>query len=621
MTLLPLAILTFVIPALLASALGVSFFFHGGQSAAYAPALILLLLAALASAWPRAQRAVSLPAGGAVLTVLIFWIYVSISLIWGTVPFASLVTWLNITALPLVLLTLLCHPDRLRLIRHTSVLITALVVIAALYTLWQFFVDGLNRAPGVLPNPNNMATLINLSLLPLLAFFITAQGKSRPIAALAGFILFSGLLATGSRGGLLCFGLGTLIIGAALFPQIKTQGKTIAALAAIIAVIFAGFLFFSHTALEQSLPIFGDPALDYSSYERLEIWKAAFTMLRDHLLTGTGLGTFYLYYPAYRPLGDTSSLGHWAHFDALQFGVECGVWAMILFYVVVVAWLIRALRAWPDENRRMQTAGSMAALAALALHAHIEFQFYIMSILIMTGVLMAQLYVSSSADNERAYIALTPDPRARMIWRVALIVTASLLTLTTASTAAGYYFTARAQAVLRQGDLDRFFSEINKTYRFAPRSFMDADLRVVAVYLDILAQPPVQMTETDRLEIYDNAMKLLDDAQKSNPALADIDHKRAKLYMRAHAEQVPDRLAQAGRFWQIALRKDPQHYLAREEYARLLISQGKADEAYALIQDGLQRPMNRAAQKAFQALAARLEPLVQAKRQFQNRDK
>ena len=608
----------FITPVLLTAALGVSFFFHGGQNIAYAPAVILLLLAALISAWPRAGRAVMLPAGGTVLATLAFWIYISISLTWSSVPFASLVTWVNITAMPLVLLTLLCHPERQALIRHTSVMVAGITVLTALYTLWQFFVDGLDRAPGVLPNPNNMASVFNLSLLPLLAFAATAQGKPRLMASPACLVLFTAVLATGSRGGLVCFCLGVLILGAALLPQIKSQGKAVAIFAAITVIIFTSFLFFSHTALERSLSIFGDPVIDYSSYERLEIWKASFAMLREHLFTGTGLGTFYLYYPAHRPLGDTSSMGHWAHFDALQFGVECGVLAMVLFYVVIAAWLVRGIKAWPDKERRMQIAGCMAALAALVLHAHIEFQFYIISILIIAAVLMAQLYTLSTRDEERDYITLTPAPRERLIWRGALMMAAGLLALTTMSTAAGYYYTGRAQEVLRQGDIDGFFREINKAYSFAPRSFTDTDLRVAAVYLDILAQPPVQMTPADRLEIYDNAVKLLDDAQKSNPALADIDHKRAKLYMRAGDDQVPDRLQQAAHYWQIALAKDPQHYRAREEYARLLISQGKAEDAYNLIQEGLKRPMNRPAQMAFQMLSAQLEPLVQAKHQFQH---
>lgn len=609
-----------ITPLLLTTALVISFFFHGGQNIAYAPALILLLLAALMSAWPRHNRPVMLPAGVAVLATIAFWVYVSITLTWSSVPFASLVTWLNLTALPLVLLTLLCHPDRLTLIRHTGLLMAGAVVIAALYTLWQFFVEGLNRAPGVLPNPNNMATLINLCLLPLLAAFVTAKGKARMVLVAACVILFAGLLATGSRGGLLSFGLGIVILGLALFPQIKAHGKTIALFMVGICALFAAFLLFSHTALEHSLSIFGDPVLDYSSYERLIIWQSAFAMLRDHLFVGTGLGTFYLYYPSYRALGDTSSMGHWAHFDALQFGVECGVLAMVLFYVVAGAWLARALKVWKNPTSRVRIAGCTAALAALFLHAHIEFQFYIMAILIMAGVLMAMLYAASTTDAEQPYITLNPAPRERQIWRGALIVAAGLLALTTASSAAGYYYTGRAQAELRRGDLDGFFAHINNAYRFAPRSFTDTDVQVAAVYLDILAQPPVQMTAADRLEIYSNAVKLLDDAQMSNPALADIDHKRAKLYMRTDDDQEPDRLQKAAEYWQAALRKDPLHYIAREEYARLLISQGKVNDAYTLIQDGLRRPMNRPAQTAFQTLSAQLEPLVLVKQQFENKE-
>lgn len=612
-----------VTSVLLAAAFITSFFFHGGDDIAYAPALFLILAAALASILPQLGGRLSLPSGIAVLATLAFWIYISLSLTWSSVPFASLVTWLNLTALPLVLLTLLCAPDRAALIRQTSILMAGAVVVVALYALWQFFIEGLNRAPGVMANPNNMATLINMALLPLIACLVTGGRRQRLITGAACIVLFAGLLTTGSRGGLLCFGAGALLLGFLLFPALKRQGKAAALFIAVLAIVFAAFLLFSHTALEHSLRIFGDPVLDYSSYERLDIWKAAFAMLRDHLFAGTGLGTFYLYYPPYRLPGDTSSMGHWAHFDALQFGVECGVVALLLFYAVIGAWLARSVaslrRAAADDPRRALIAGCVAALAALTLHAHIEFQFYITSILILAAVLMAALYdLGSEDDEDRSYIIIDPAPREKLIWRGALAVTALLLALTTASTAAGYYFVAQAQEDMRKGDIDGFFTAIERAYRFAPRSFTDADIRLAAFYLDLLAQPPLHMTDADRQEIYNNTEKLLNDAQISNPALADIDHKRARLYMQATNERLPGRLSQIDRHWQEALRKDPLHFAARADYARFLISQGKVEEAYDILNDGQQWPMTHEARTVFQNLSAQLAPLVLVKRQFQH---
>jgi hypothetical protein len=241
-----------------------------------------------------------------------------------------------------------------------------------------------------------------------------------------------------------------------------------------------------------------------------------------------------------------------------------------------------------------------------------------MAILIMAGTLMAGLYIFATPDMERGYISFTPAPRERLVWRGALILVATLLALTAASTASGYYFTTRAQEKLRQGDMDGFFATINQTYRIAPRSFTDADLRVVSVYLDLLAQPPVQMTQADRQEIFTQAEQLLQGAESANPALGDIDHKRAKLYMRGDEIMVPGRLNRIERSWRTALRKDPLHTIAREEFAHFLIAQGRVSDAYEVVQGGLQRPATRAQAENFQTMAAQLKPLVVLQQQFKS---
>ncbi|HEY0900640.1 MAG TPA: O-antigen ligase family protein [Micavibrio sp.] len=603
----------------------ISLFYHGGQGIAYAPALMLILAAVLCSAQaalsPLLSGPLLLPRGVAVLSTLLFWVYLSLSLSWSAVPFASLVTWLNLSALPLTLLAVLCHPDRRDIFRFTALLMASVVLLAALYTLWQFFITGIPRAPGVLANPNNMAALLNIVLLPSLTAFLS--GHYRRVSGPACAVLFAALLATGSRGGLLCAGAGLLILLIALWPQVKAQRRLIGLSLTGAFILLIGFLWLSPSPLAQNLGAILNPLGDDSVQVRLALWKTSLTMLGDHLWTGTGLGTFYLYYPAYRPVADFASLGHFTHADGLQFGIEGGMVALILFYAMIGAWIImgvRALRTTSGVNRAV-VSGCLASLMALFLHAHIEFQFYIMAILMPAAVMMAGLYSTAIPADARGYVTAQLTRRDGLIWRGALIIAALLMALTAASTASGYYFTARAEQKLRTGDIDGFFATINNAYRFAPPSFTDADLRVVSVYLDILAQAPIQMTETDRQEIFTQAEALLQDAGLSNPALADIDHKRAKLYLRADDNMVSDRLHRIELSWRTALKKDPLHTIAREEFARFLMAQGRVSDAYDVVVEGLQRPGTRAAQTAFQTLAAQLKPLVILQQQYQDQSK
>lgn len=610
-----------ITPTLLLVAFGISFFFHGTHDIAYAPAIFLVLVAGLVCILPALKNRIHFPIGACVWLTLAFWGYLSVSLLWTSVPFASLVTWLNFTVLPIILLGLLCAGNRDTLIRHSLLALIGGTIITALYVLWQFFAEGMQRAPGLLLNPNNMAAILNLSLLPLLAYGVTGDKKYRVAVIIGALILFAALIATGSRGGLLCFLSGIALIALALYKPVKTDWRSAATIVASFAVLFAGFYFLTNTSLPQSLAVLGNPAADYSSFERLSIWKGGWALLQDHLLTGTGLGTFYLYYPAYRLDGDMVSLGHWAHFDALQLGAETGIAAIILFYAVALAWLVRGAKALlkipATDPRRVMIAGCMAALLALTLHAHIEFQFYIMANLIMAGVLMAALYSLTQEQDHQSFMAIALEKHDRYVWSGALLLTALMVSLTLLSTAAGVYFLNRANAAYAKADLGGFTDNIALSRQYSPRSFADADVQLAGLYVDLVAHPSGMMTAADKITAYHDGLQLLSDAQAANPAWADIDHKRAKFYARIDEATEPGHEALARASWREALRKNPLHYHAREEYARYLIKQGRVDDAYAVLQDSLHRPMTNTARAVFRDLNNQIKPLIDATRQHQ----
>ena len=573
-------------------------------------------MAGLACILPTLKTRINFPRGACVLLTLAFWGYLSISLLWTTVPFASLVTWLNLTVLPVILLGLLCADNRELLIRHSVLALIGGTIITALYVLWQFFAEGLQRAPGLLLNPNNMAAIINLSLLPLFAYGVAGDKKYRIAVIVGALVLFAALIATGSRGGLICFLMGAALIAVTLYKPVLADWRSTASIVAVFAALFVGFYFLTNTTLPQSLAVFGDPVADYSSIERLSIWKGAWALMQDHLFTGTGLGTFYLYYPAYRLDGDMVSLGHWAHFDALQLGAETGIAATILFYAVVVAWMLRGggvLMKMPTDNpRRAMIAGCMAALLALTVHAHIEFQFYIMANLIMAAILMAALYSLTHENDDKSFTVITLESRDRYVWTGALLLTVTMVTLTLLSTTSGVYFLNRANKAYNKGDFGGFTDNIALSRHYSPRSFADADLQLAGLYVDLVAHPSGMMTAEDKITTYRDGLQLLADAQAANPAWADIDHKRAKLYARIDAAHEPDHETLARASWGEALRKNPLHYHAREEYARYLMKQGRVDDAYAVLQDGLHRPMTKTARAAFHNLNNQIKPLIDA---------
>src|SRR5690606_5015736 len=104
---------------------------------------------------------------------------------------------------------------------------------------------------------------------------------------------------------------------------------------------------------------------------------------------GTGIGNFFLYYPAYRA-EDFSTAGFMAHNDPLQFAVEMGLLAPVLFYALLIMVLLRTLKSLRgiagDNPRRLLILAPFFALAALVLHAHISFHFHVLALLMASGV-------------------------------------------------------------------------------------------------------------------------------------------------------------------------------------------------------------------------------------------
>lgn len=604
------------VPVLIAAAFIFSLFFHGAQDVTYAPALLLLLVAGLAVSFPALRKGVIVPRHVCVWLTLALWLYVSLNLIWTSVPFVSLVTWLNLSALPLVLMMLVCAPDRDILIRNVAIAIISITCIAALYNLWQFFGIGMDRASGILPNPNNMAALINLSLLPAAAFWIAGPARTRIPAAIVTILLFTALMTTGSRGGMLCAFAGLITMAIILRHPIPRSWKQAGLLLATAVGIFITFHVLTPSTLYERIAVFGTPGDDFSSLERLAIWQGAWAMLKDHLLTGTGLGTFYLYYPSYRLEDDHLSFGHWTHFDALQLGAETGILAIVLFYAVIAAWFWRGIsglrRLSTDDPKRVAIAGCMAALLALALHAHIEFQFYIMANLIVAATLMAALHNLTSDDST----AIVLEKRERLIWGASLSLVAFLAGAMTLSAAGGVWYLNKANTALNRGNLDGFVSAIGTARLISPHSYVDDDVQLAGFYIDLLAQTGGQMTIDDRKTTYNDTLSLLNEAAAANPVWGDIDHKRAKLHARIGVDVQPNSDILVIEAWTNALKKNPMHAHAREEFARYQMKRGRIDDAYAIVTDGLKYPMTPTAHTILTGLKAQMEPLRAAREQY-----
>jgi O-antigen ligase len=206
------------------------------------------------------------------------------------------------------------------------------------------------------------------------------------------------LLATGSRAGLLGWGVGTLVFALCFFGRGKFQSK-----AGKVALVAAATVLL----LVLSAPFFprlrdGLGARNASLRERALLWRGAAEMVKARPLQGTGLGTFEAAFPPYRPAGlmmKTSGLGYQvrhARNGFLEWTAETGIVGLLL--LALFGWMV--LRQWwrlfaANAIPRALGAGVFGSVAAIGVENLFESNLYSPAVLVPL-VLFAMLPVPLS---------------------------------------------------------------------------------------------------------------------------------------------------------------------------------------------------------------------------------
>ena len=125
------------------------------------------------------------------------------------------------------------------------------------------------------------------------------------------------------------------------------------------------------------------------------VWAGALQMGMDHPLLGTGLGTFGVAFPRYRPLALQPTFTH-AHQDYLQWFAETGLLGVIAALLVTLGLLVvavRSLRPRAYGRGRLLACGLIAGSCGLALHGLVDFNGHIPANTLLASVMAGMLVV------------------------------------------------------------------------------------------------------------------------------------------------------------------------------------------------------------------------------------
>jgi O-antigen ligase len=259
----------------------------------------------------------------------------------------------------------------------------AVGVALAVWSIGQRALGVEPRGRALFETPATLAAMLNLLLAPGLV--LVALGRRSPWLLGAMVLLAAALIGTASRGGWLA--LGAAAIAAVLFlrrAEVKIARRD---LIGVGAILVAGSL------ISQIAPLGWDTAFGTaaaSGNARLDLYRSALGALSESsLLVGSGYLDFRYVLEAARPSMPEyhAAITYFAHNDYLQVLLELGIPGFLLLLVLAV---LPATQCWRDMPRldpvRRTTAIALAvAMTSMAVHALVDFPFYIPACLLMYG--------------------------------------------------------------------------------------------------------------------------------------------------------------------------------------------------------------------------------------------
>lgn len=539
----------------------------------------------------------NLPRTGVIIFAGLFWLLALASVFWSEAKTVSLFAFCFFTALPLTFFVgvMAGKKDFFKKVAY------ALAAVFALLSLWaivQFFFlnayfGGQARHP--LADPSSLGALFSLALFCSLGWILATQEKKpRLCAIILSTLLVCGILSTVARGPVFAFLPGIILFCVLLWPQVKAQRK------GLFIVLLGGLVCYGamQTGIEKRFDmgerLFGTVTMQMGDITnaRTKIWASSVDMIKERPLLGTGIGTFFLYFPEYRRANHADG-ATMAHNDPLQFWAEMGVMGSFLFYAFVVSAALRsfdALRVLKEgrTNERVVVASIFAALTAMVVQSHVSFNLYNFSILMASGFLLAAwFHVTGRALAERPRILSMPE-NSTGLNKAALALPFVMMAWLLCSLLAGEYFVNRARGNLFQEQMFDFADDINAANSVSHGLNYRAFLLAVNVPMSILEFEKDRMPDEKKKELYEQVTGNMNAVIALNPRMSEAYYYLGRVQTMVPPSIVPEGTPSAEDYYKKALTIEPLNLGARMELYKLAKDKGATfDEQLAILEPGI----------------------------------
>ncbi len=215
-------------------------------------------------------------------------------------------------------------------------------------------------------------------------------------------IMVIALVLTRSRMGNSAFFASLLIAGSiALILSRHATRQTIIFIASLVIIDI--FIVGTWYGLERVVERIEQTSLE--TEHRDETYRNVWEQWHDYKLTGSGLGSFYAVFPAYKSRTESGGFYRHAHNDYLQFASETGIIGISLLGIIVITSLAMALWAhYKRKNPRMRglSFAVIMGIISLLIHSSVDFNLQIPANAIMFTLLLALAWITVTLKYYKA---------------------------------------------------------------------------------------------------------------------------------------------------------------------------------------------------------------------------
>jgi O-antigen ligase len=272
-----------------------------------------------------------------------------------------------------------------------------------LYWFRDMHYGGIPFGPYV--NRNHFAGFIEL-ILPL-AFVPLVLGRVRrerwPVVGLFAVVPIGALFLSVSRGGIVSFGVELAVL-ALVMIQRRAMGRQLFAGAVVLLLALLMVSWLGVGELQQRFSSF--QPLEATAGKRASMRRDTWQIFLHHPLSGTGLGTLQIVYPAYETLYDGKIVNH-THNDYLEALAETGLLGGLCCAWFLAILVSQSLKRFREINHSFAGALQLSGLVACSgflVHGLVDFNLHIPSNALLF-FLMAHL-----AASEIQPVAPPPAP-------------------------------------------------------------------------------------------------------------------------------------------------------------------------------------------------------------------